>query len=388
MALNQLLNSVIRQYSKVSRNKERTYDAYLVGYYGMRNSGDDALLLASVMGAKNELNAKKLIVSSTSNASPLGPDIILNKLHQDQSFKGQNRLAHYRAAYNSKRIIFGGGSVFHTAQDIELKRQMMALCGSDESIAVGVSMGPFSNKQAELQCKEFIKECSFIGVRDRKSLQIAKDLVPEANVKLTFDLAPLVTLTPFFSIKKRKENGVLINICPVPVNASGETNSHEQEELLKNMKEVITLAWKQTKLPITLISLNGHPDYGDDELCKRLILRCNKDIPIKFEPYQSSPLKVIELIKSYRAFLSMRLHGCVYGYLANTPVLALNYHNKCQQWCEQIGIARSQRFSAFTFNPSLVASTLTKGIENGFSSPLLAVNDAVKLSLLNWRFES
>ena len=33
-------------------------DAYLCGYYGMENSGDDALLYATAWGARNFLGAK------------------------------------------------------------------------------------------------------------------------------------------------------------------------------------------------------------------------------------------------------------------------------------------------------------------------------------------
>jgi polysaccharide pyruvyl transferase WcaK-like protein len=33
----------------------KKHDAYLVGYYGMRNSGDDALMYATAWAAKNIL---------------------------------------------------------------------------------------------------------------------------------------------------------------------------------------------------------------------------------------------------------------------------------------------------------------------------------------------
>ena len=39
-------------------------DAYLVGYYGMKNSGDDALLAATIWGAKNFQNTKHVKAST------------------------------------------------------------------------------------------------------------------------------------------------------------------------------------------------------------------------------------------------------------------------------------------------------------------------------------
>ena len=364
------------------------YDAYLVGYYGMKNSGDDALLMASIMGAKNELKMNKLLVSTAHDSLFLGNDVDLNLIHQTPKFKGQNRLKHYQAAMKSRRIIFGGGSVFHTAQDIEMKRQMMKLSGGDSCLAVGVSLGPFVDVAAREECKKFLQECDFIGVRDRQSLELAQQLVPSANVKLTFDLAPLVTLDPSYSSQRQQDKGVLINVCPIPKTAEGTVDLYQQESLLLKMQQMIESVWQQTHAPITLVSLNGHPDLGDDSMCQQLLERCDKSIAVNYLPYHSNPLRMIEQIRNFNVFVSMRLHGCVFGYLANTPVLALTYHTKCQQWCEQIGASSQQRFEALSFNPDLVADTIVRGLKFGFSSPALAVNDAVKLSLLNWRVQA
>ena len=387
MVLNQLFNTTMNLLNRTSEKRNYSYDAYLVGYYGMQNSGDDALLLASIIGAKNELNAEKILVSTVNCKQPLSQGITLNVLKAKQAFKGQNRVLHYKAAYKSRRVIFGGGSVFHTAQDIEQKRHMMMLTGGRNSMAVGVSLGPFVDSAAKEQCKLFLEECSFVGVRDKESLILARELAPNANVALTFDLAPLVTLDPDYSRQTKPENRILINVCPVPKNANGKVDQYQQHSLMQKMQQVIEMVWQKSHLPITLVSLNGHDSLGDDKLCHQLMESCPKNIPINFLPYQADPLKMIEQIRGYRAFVSMRLHGCVFGYLANTPVLALNYHTKCQQWCEQVGLAHEQRFNALTFHPKQIVETLLEGLRFGFSSPALAVNDAVKLSLRNWRVQ-
>jgi polysaccharide pyruvyl transferase WcaK-like protein len=43
----------------------KKYDAYLVGYYGMKNSGDDALMYATAWGAQNYFDVQKAIISSS-----------------------------------------------------------------------------------------------------------------------------------------------------------------------------------------------------------------------------------------------------------------------------------------------------------------------------------
>jgi len=46
------------------------YDAYLVGHYGMQNSGDDALLLATLYGAQSVLGCKKCWFLLTTKRCP------------------------------------------------------------------------------------------------------------------------------------------------------------------------------------------------------------------------------------------------------------------------------------------------------------------------------
>lgn len=368
-------------------NLHRQYDTYLVGYYGMQNSGDDALLLSSIMGAKHYLQSRSLIVSASTDIDFEGHDFDVNPIRETQTFKGQNRLQHYYAAMRSERVVFGGGSVLHTAQDIQIKRHMMALSNPEKCMALGVGIGPFNDANARKQCKRFLNECGFVGVRDKKSYELAKQLAPEANIKLTFDLAPMLALSSITAPNNQSESGILINVCPVPKDAMGRTDHHQHKVMLTKMSNVIEDTWNASHEPINLISLNGHQQYGDNLLCKQLVDKFEGKIPVKFIPYQANPLEMMNIISGHKVFLSMRLHGLVFGYLTGTPVLAVNYHTKGHQWCEQVGMATEQRFDAVTFKPKELVKTLLMGLKTGFKAPALAVNDAVNQSLSNWRYQ-
>lgn len=394
MVLNRIYNPIIKL---MMQSESKVHDAYIVGYYGMENSGDDALMTASIIGAQKYLNAKSVLVS-TSN-----PDLFnqfgveLNLLKTQQLFKGQNRLIHYQGAAKSKRIIFGGGSVFHSFADINMKRQMLKLSDARKSLAVGVGLGPFEDKAAEQECAKFLNECGFIGVRDAHSLKIAKDIAPKANVKLTFDLAaalliasnaessqpPLLVQSHSLNTVKRT-NGVLINLCPVPVDAFGNVDQNQQDLQLDKTAKVIENIWKNTQMPISLLSMNGHSQHGDQQLAIQLQDRLGLKVQVTLLPYQPDPIEMLKIISEYRVFISSRLHGCVFGYLTQTPVIALNYHIKGQQWCEHIGQPHKYRFDALSFDPNTLIQGVLQGLENGFTTPALAVNDAIKQSLSNW----
>ena len=381
MALEQISNLLVNTLKK--RNSIKKYDTYLVGYYGMQNSGDDALLLASIIGAKTYLNSHSLLVSANTKIEFSGYEFDINPIRDSQLFKGQNRLNHYRGAMKSDRVIFGGGSVFHSSQDIQIKRHLMALTEPKKCMALGVGIGPFNDKQAEQQCQAFLNECGFVGVRDKASYELAKQLAPEANVELTFDLAPMLALSAESQIQ-RQEEGILINVCPVPKDALGHTNATEEQQLIEKMSEVIEQLWQQLQQPISLLSMNGHKQFGDDAICQALVEKFADKLPIKFIPYQANPFSMMNTIRNHQVFVSMRLHGLVFGYLTGTPVVALNYHNKGKQWCEQVGLPIQQRFDAKNFSSHSLLNTLIQGVNFGFNEPVFALNDAIAKSVLNW----
>ena len=72
----------------------KKYDAYLVGYYGMRNSGDDALMYATAWGAKHLIGCNKTKVGLYGDYTRETKGDHQLALKFNQIFPGQNRLLH------------------------------------------------------------------------------------------------------------------------------------------------------------------------------------------------------------------------------------------------------------------------------------------------------
>lgn len=362
----------------------KKYDAYLVGYYGMKNSGDDALMYATAWAAKNILGCNNTIVGlyGDYNRETLTEHTL--PLNFNQSFKGQNRLMQYKTAIQSKRIIFGGGSVLHSETDINMKRHLMALANPKKSMAVGVGIGPFNTISAEKACAKFLNECGYVGVRDQKSLDIAHDIAPNSNVHKTFDLAPLLLSSNDYKASEVKRKGIALTLCSVAVDAMGKTNKAEEEQRFEQLAQLITSIYTNTKEPITLIEFNGHKVLGDWYINTNILSRINKNIPVTIKPYEPNPIEVLNDLSTYKAIISMRLHGAILGYLANTPVLSINYHRKCQGWCDDIEMPQEYQIDLFNLNIENIATNISQGISKWFKTPKVAIETSLNNSLLNW----
>lgn len=357
------------------------YDAYLCGYYGMQNSGDDALMYASAWGARKFLDAKTIRLSSRSDLQlPVFSDCP-QTLQSVQRFRGQHRLQNYHSAIRSRRIIFGGGSVLHNAHDINLKLDMMRLSGSSGHLALGVGLGPFANSEAERACARFLNRCDFVGLRDRDSYAMARALAPDANVKLTFDLAPLLLCHDDFTLATVPRRGIAFNLCPVE---HMDCQSPQDQRRLRETARSIELLWQQSGEDIFLIDLNGHTEFGDTRLHRQLMAMIAPTVPVHCIGYDANPLRLLQRLASYKAIVSMRLHGAVLGFMADTPVLSINYHSKCEGWCNQIGMPQEYRLDAKNFSGEALALNLLKGLSNGFTRPELSPSAATDFALANW----
>lgn len=363
----------------------KKYDAYLVGYYGMQNSGDDALMYATAWAAKNILgcdNTKMALYGDYTRETHSDKQLALKLTQQ---FPGQNRLLHYKTAIQSKRIIFGGGSVFHSETDINLKRQLMSLANAKKSLAVGVGLGPFNSVAAEKSCAKFLNECGYVGVRDNASLAIAQSIAPHANVHKTFDLAPLLLLgsnkyKPHNNVRK----GIALILCSVAIDAMGKTNNVEEEQRAEQFAQLITKLYEKTGEPITLIEFNGHCLLGDWKINNNIVSRLSSKTPVTIKKYDPNPIALLENLSAYKAILSMRLHGSILGYLANTPVLSVNYHSKCKGWCDEIGLPEDYQTDLANLDIEKVISQITTGLSTSFKRPTLSIDTALKNSLSNW----
>lgn len=358
-------------------------DFYLCGYYGMKNSGDDALLHSTLLGAKKYLQAEYFSVNTPTKLHVAGEGSFPARLKPYQSFTGENRLRQCISAFRSNRIIFGGGSVLHCERDINTKRLMMKLAGRGPHIAVGVGIGPFKNSATEKSCARFLNECTYIGVRDETSFSIAKSIAPKANVELTFDLAPILGCKldhDLFDDYPRR--GIGVALCPKE-SLLGDANAENYR--LKRIATALADVYRKSGEPIFLIDMNGHKDWGDTAVHDQLHAYLPNDIPVFRLAYNSNPVRLMARLKRMKTVVAMRLHGSILSYMVDTPVISLNYHSKCNGWCKQIGLPLEYQFNADSIDECSLSAVLVNGLESGFKPCTLSVHKAMAASLKNFK---
>lgn len=353
----------------------------LVGYYGMRNTGDDALMNATAWGAKRFLHTEQNLTSPIPLqlfSGEMKPATLVER----QKYSGQNRLKQYLLAMESDSVIFGGGSVLHNSRDINLKRHLMALSSGRNHLAIGVGIGPFADLKAEKACKKFLEECRYVGLRDKESFEMAKAIAPNANVELSFDLAPLLLQNENFELSDVERHGIAVCLCPKERLSGG---LEQEKSRLRRLANVLDSAQKHTGEEIYFVDFNGHESLGDRQVHQELASYLSSSTRYRFIEYDANPYRVLQRMASYKLAICMRLHASVFGFLTNTPVISLNYHRKCEAWCEQVGAPIELGFDASNFDPDALLDVINAGLETEFSKNQLTVNQAIQAAMKNWR---
>lgn len=357
--------------------------AYVVGYYGMSNTGDDALMCSAIWGANSQLGDSRILTTSSKDLV-VDEELRIDKLPQPK-FRGHQRLLHYKNALQSEKVIFGGGSVLHSEKDINFKRHLIGLAGRKNSRCIGVGIEPFSSVKDEKACAKFLNECGFIGLRDEQSYRLAKSLSPDANLHLTFDLAPTMLLHPRYPLKRIETQGIMFNFCQKAIDAFGSVDEKEESARIDLAVKTITNCWADLGEPLFLLDFNGHEKFGDQHVHQKILDRLPTSIDITHVPYDPNPYRVLQKIAGFKAVVAMRLHASIMSFMSNTPCISINYHKKCTSWCEQVGVPMAYRFDAQDLSSNQLTEAIIQSFGTGFAVPTMSRDDAVQAALLNWR---
>ncbi|GFO60322.1 hypothetical protein GMST_26470 [Geomonas silvestris] len=359
---------------------------YLIaGYYGMKNTGDDALQSVSCWGARNFLQAGRLWTTATTVPIELWRASVRPIFKPAPVFPGRNRLSCYLRALQSKGIIMGGGSVFHSCHYMSLVSDLLRLSGKGPHAALGVSIGPFRSSQAERDCAKLLRRFHFLGLRDKESADLARALAPQVPSALTFDLAPLLTLaapqTDRTDLAPTRRSGIGFALCDYErfVGGNLEVEKRRRGELLRLVRLVAGHGEE-----IVLFEFNGHDNFGDRCLNEALLNELSGISSVRLVRYHPDPQVILREISKLKAMVAMRLHAGVFGYLTQTPTVMLSYNPKCAGWSEQIGADPSTLFDSADFDAAEVIQILDRAVAGVVPLPALPVKRAQELALKNW----
>lgn len=336
--------------------------AGFTGYYGMNNFGDDLFGALCAAAARGYWNAEPLLV---------GPvlDGVQARYTMPPSFpaawyggsgavgKASRLLSFCRGLRGSDVLVLGGGSVITARQSFRKPLMLSAQRrGKVQLAAVGVSIDPFESARSEAEVADFMSRFTYLAVRDRRSYRLAASIGLADITHQGRDLAgllPLLAATPVRT-PRAAEAPYRIGIAPCNYTQGRDYPAPSWSSLQAPLLDALTALAGARALQVEVFSLNEHPLHGDsvlaDELHARLQARGVRAQRWRYA--RQGPWGAVEAIANCDAMISARLHGAIVAYMLGVPFMIIDYHPKCRDFADDIGLAPARCLDAAGQDPS------------------------------------
>lgn len=292
-------------------------DVLLLGYYGFKNSGDDALLLSIIQQLKKTDDSLSLCVLSY-NSEETKKQFGINAVDRN------NILSVTKAIKSSKMLIVGGGTLIQDSTSTKSLMYYLAVI-----------------KLAQMFKKKVMLYANGIGPIKKENIKITKKILNKVD---------LITLREEMSLAELKKIGV------------------DKPKILVTADSVFGIDYDKNtyeKNKYQLVSVRNHKRLGKN-FCADIASLCDEmyekyGISTVFIPFQKkndtqiteqirSLMKsesevfdtecdfseLMALIENARLCIGMRLHSLIYSVISKVPCVGLVYDQKVKAFMDYI----------------------------------------------------
>lgn len=388
--------------------------ATIIGFHGRYNIGDDLMLEVHSIFLKKYYDidiiyvwAKQNNIKHLDNKNGARIKGIINDSKILNRFNIYiNKLIKVFFLLKSDLLLIGGGSIIHKNFSSKWKYRYVKLYKklrkNTVTGALGVSIGPFESSDDFRWAEILLQELDFLVVRDQKSYDLTRRMSLPYEVVLGFDLA---VLHPASNIN----NDVYANDNSLDFNNQMKTNYSKKiigfslmmydkfkgqglefdNSRLREFKSTIEMLLNaDSQLKIRLFCLSSMKERGDEEITLNLLKSLTPDFRnrVEYIQYNFDTDYIIKLIDQCDIMVSMRLHGSIISYMKNTPLILIDYHNKCLEFSKLINLDEEYIFDRNSIKGTDMYVAITKLLQSNQVNWTLNLNEAKISSELNYKY--
>jgi polysaccharide pyruvyl transferase CsaB len=300
-------------------------DVIISGYYGLGNSGDEALLKSIVSDLKS-INPDITITALSGNAS------LTNKLYGIKTVNRLNPFSIIREFRSAKLLISGGGTLIQDATSTKSLLYYLGIISLAKKMGLKVmlyanGMGPIRDKNVE-RVNKVLNDVELITLRENVSLEEIKRCgITRPNVLVTAD--PAFNLTPSSDTRAAQilsdysidNDAKIIAVSVRECHGNGENFEAEMAQALDKIAQM-------GYLPV-FIPMQMKMDY---------------DISLRIAGKMHEASRIIDCALSVSDMLSiigkcsivcgMRLHMLIFASVMNVPMAGIAYDPKIEGFME------------------------------------------------------
>lgn len=299
------------------------------GYYGFNNLGDESILTAIIANLKDSIDNIDITVLSQN------PKLTHDK-HKVRAISRKNPIKIIKEIRNCDLLISGGGSLL---QDVTSNRSILyylfimfiGILFKKRVMVYSQGIGPINRPINKSLTRMVLNKVDFITLRDHKSEEVLRDMkIKNKNICITAD--------PVIGLKKR--------------NTKAGKELLLQTELWDNNKPTIGFALRGRDRDNNLVDVISRvSDEIIDEMGVNIAFipfHLGEDIKVLNEIQGKMKNKAIFFKEKYNLdqmlsimgnldlLVGIRLHSLIFSAVMNTPMTAISYDPKIDNFMESI----------------------------------------------------
>ncbi len=313
------------------KDKKR-YDFIISGYYGYKNSGDDALLLAMITELKKQKPDVRIAVLSKTPEET-------KRIYRVDSYNRFNLFELMANIKKSKVLLSGGGSLIQDETSSKSLWYYAAILKYAKALGLKVmqianGIGPVNKEKNRRLAAKVINSCvDEITLRERKSEKELDRMNITVNTTITSDPAMMLSGSPEKEIRKIfQEEGIGWEkyVC-----VSMRDWKHNPDNFEDKIANVCDYIFEKYNIGIVFIPMQYPADIAISE---RIASKMKN--PSAIIRKRISIENMIGTIRQAEFVMAMRLHTLIYGVSVDTPVIAVKYDPKVDGFMEYLNQER------------------------------------------------
>jgi polysaccharide pyruvyl transferase CsaB len=306
------------------------------GFYGLGNTGDEAILEAIVDNLKDELDNPDLTVFSLSpgkTAETYGVKSVYRGWRHD--FKGK-----VKALREADLLISGGGGLLQDTYPTKflfgplpyylLIVFLAKLCGT-KVMFFSQGIGPVNSAWGKILMKVFANMADFITVRD----QYSKDLLHKLGVNRP---ESVVTADIVFAFQKKEDQSCIESLplkgdeklVAVSVRPWFQHTAH-----YKQIAEALDHLIESEGITPVFVPMEGHHDV---RASNHVLEHMKQGDKCHVLGPDFSPNQYLNFISNCEMTIGLRLHSLIFSALAAVPHIGISYDKKVESLLKRSGM--------------------------------------------------
>ncbi len=315
----------------IAAHDPKKWDAVISGYYGYKNSGDEALLYAMLENLRQHKDDMRLLVLSVNPKAT-------QKEYGVHAISRFNFLKIRKALKNSKLLIFGGGSLIQDVTSDKSLWYYLTVVKQAFSLNVPVmfyanGIGPVNKPKNRKKVQEVLNRVNTISLRDTNSLEEIKRMgVNLAHVSVTADPALTISGTDHDRAKALLEAEHVPTdkkLLGISVRDWKTCTPAYWNELIQGIEEICQ---KYDYVPLWIPLKH----YDDVTMSKELASKMHIKSYVLHKPYNSKD--IVGIVGTCDLIVALRLHAMIYASVSAVPAIGLAYDPKVSGFVKYIGV--------------------------------------------------